>query len=139
MAEDIVENHADDVPFSHVIADLLSSNLRQRPEKMKVFQRMYGEVAIHLPDIEAAVTLIFSGGRVEIEKGVVGRPDLTIRSSSEKIISLNGVSIKFGIPYYFDGAGINVLRQFARGELKIRGMFTHLVLLTRLTKIMSVM
>jgi hypothetical protein len=139
MTEDIVENHAADVPFSHVIADLLSSNLRQRPEKMKVFQRMCGQVAIHLPDIEVAVTLIFSEGGLKIEKGVVGSPDLIIRSSSEKIISLNAISIKFGIPYYFDEAGISVLRQLVSGELKIRGLFTHPVLLTRLTKIMSVM
>lgn len=139
MTEDIVENHAEDVPFSHVIADLLSSNLRQRPEKMKVFQGMFGKVAIHLPDIDAAVTLIFLRGSLKIEKGVAENPDLIIRSSSEKIISLNAISVKFGMPYYFDGAGMSVLRQLVKGDLKIRGMFAHPLLLTRLTKIMSVM
>ena len=139
MADTIVDNRAEEVPFSYVITDLLSSNLEQKPEKMKTFQSMYGVVALNLPDIEAAITLIFAGGRVRIEPGIVGKPDLIINSSSEKIISLNAISIKFGLPYYFDEAGMNVLKQLASGELKINGMFTHPILLTKLTKIMSVM
>ena len=69
----------------------------------------------------------------------MGKPDLIINSSSEKIISLNAINIKFGLPYYFDEAGMNVLKQLASGELRINGMFTHPILLTKLTKIMSVM
>jgi hypothetical protein len=139
MADTIVENRADEVPFSYVIAELLTSNLQQKPNKMKTFQNMYGVVGLNLPDIEAAITLIFAGGRVRIDPGIVGKPDLTIISSSEKIISLNAINIKFGLPYYFDEAGMNVLKQLASGELKIKGMFFHPILLTRLTKIMSVM
>jgi hypothetical protein len=139
MADTIVENRAEEVPFSSVITDLLSSNLQQKPDKMKTFQNMWGVVALNLPDIEAAITMIFAGGRVRIEPGIVGKPDLVINSSSEKIISLNAISIKFGLPYYFDEAGITVLKQLASGELKIQGMFTHPILLTKLTKIMSVM
>ncbi|HOS98129.1 MAG TPA: hypothetical protein PLR71_13960 [Deltaproteobacteria bacterium] len=139
MADTIVENRAEEVPFSYVITDLLSSNLQQKPDKMKTFQNMWGVVGLNLPDIEAAITMIFAGGRVRIEPGIVGKPDLVINSSSEKIISLNAINIKFGLPYYFDEAGLNVLKQLASGELKIQGMFTHPILLTRLTKIMSVM
>ncbi len=139
MADTIVDNRAEEVPFSYVIADLLTSNLEQRQDKMKTFRSMWGVVALNLPDIEAAITLIFAGGRVRIEPGVVGKPDLIINSSSEKIISLNAISIKFGLPFYFDEAGMNVLKQLASGELRINGMFTHPILLTKLTKIMSVM
>ncbi len=139
MAENIVENRAEEVPFSYVITDLLSSNLQQKQKKMKTFQNMFGVVAMNLPDIEAAITLIFAGGKVRIEPGIVGKPDLIINSSSEKIISLNAINIKFGLPYYFDEAGMTVLKQLLSGELKIQGMFTHPILLTRLTKVMSVM
>jgi len=139
MTDIIVDNRAEEVPFSYVIADLLTGNIQQKPDKMKTFQNMYGVVGLNLPDIEAAITMIFAGGRVRIEKGIVGKPDLIINSSSEKIISLNAINIKFGLPYYFDEAGMNVIKQLLSGELKIEGMFTHPVLLTRLTKIMSVM
>ncbi|HPC48289.1 MAG TPA: hypothetical protein PLW83_09595 [Deltaproteobacteria bacterium] len=139
MAETLVDNRAEEVPFSFVIADLLSSNLEQKPEKKKTFDKMWGVVGLSLPDIEASITMVFAGGRVRIEPGIVGKPDIAITSSSDKIISLNSISIRFGLPYYFDEAGLNVLKQLAKGELKIQGMFTHPVLLTRLTKIMSVM
>lgn len=139
MAETLVENRAEEVPFSFVIADLLASNLEQKPEKKKTFSKMWGVVGLSLPDIDAAVTMIFAGGRVRIDPGIVGKPDIVIESSSDKIISLNSISIKFGLPYYFDEAGLAVLKQLLKGELKITGMFTHPILLTRLTKIMSVM
>lgn len=139
MPDNFVENRAEEVPFSSVIAELLSANLQQKPEKMKPFNKMYGVVALNIPDIEAAVTLIFAGGRLRIEPGIVGKPDLIITSSSEKIMSLNAITIKFGLPYYFNEAGMTVLKQLAKGELKIKGMFIHPILLTRLTKIMSVM
>ncbi len=139
MADTIVDNRAEEVPFSFVIADLLSSNLEQRPEKKRTFEGMWGVVGLSLPDIDAAITMIFAGGRMRIEPGIVGRPDIIITSSSDKIISLNSISIRFGLPYYFDEAGLTVLKQLAKGELRIQGMFTHPVLLTKLTKVMSVM
>jgi hypothetical protein len=139
MAENFVDNRAEEVPFSYVISDLLIGNLQQKPKKMATFNNMFGVVSLNLPDIEAAVTLIFAGGKLRIEPGILGKPDIIITSSSENIISLNAISIKFGLPYYFDEAGRNVLKQLFRGDLKIKGMFTHPILLTRLTKIMSVM
>jgi hypothetical protein len=139
MAENIIDNRAEAVPFSYIIADLLSGNLQQQPKKMATFIKMFGEVALNLRDIEAAVTLVFAGGRLRIEPGIPGKPDLIINSSSENIISLNTINIKFGLPYYFDESGRNVLKQLLNGDLTIQGLFTHPLLLTRFTKIMSVM
>ncbi|MBN2297109.1 MAG: hypothetical protein JXM72_00865 [Deltaproteobacteria bacterium] len=139
MAEGIVVNNAEEVPFSYILAELLESNLEQKPGKMMTFNRIFGVVAIDLTDIEATVTLIFSGGRVRIEQGIVGKPDIIIRTDSEKVIGLNSINIKFGLPYYFDEAGMTVIKQLLSGELKIQGMLLHPIILTRLTKIMSVM
>lgn len=139
MAEGIVVNNAAEVPFSYILAELLESNLEQNPHKMATFNRIFGVVAIDLKDIEATVTLIFSGGRVRIEQGIVGKPDIVIRTDSEKVIGLNSITIKFGLPYYFDEAGMTVIKQLLSGELKIEGMLLHPIILTRLTKIMSVM
>lgn len=139
MADDRIVNNADEVPFSYILADLLGSNLEQKPHKMETFKKIFGVVAIDLKDIEATVTLIFSGGRMRIEQGIVGKPDIIIRTDSEKVMSLNSINIKFGLPYYFDEAGMTVIRQLLSGELKIEGMLLHPIILTRLTKIMSVM
>ena len=139
MTEGIVVNSAAEVPFSYILAELLESNLDQNPHKMATFNRIFGVVALDLKDIEATVTLIFSGGRVRIEQGIVGKPDIVIRTDSEKVIGLNSINIKFGLPYYFDEAGMTVIKQLLSGELKIEGMLLHPIILTRLTKIMSVM
>lgn len=139
MTDNFIENKADEIPFSYIISDLLSSNMEQKAEKMKTFQSMYGTVAIDLVDIETAITLVFAGGKLRIAPGVVGKPDIVIKTDSDKIIGLNAISIKFGLPYYFDEAGMTVIKQLLSGDIKIKGMMTHPVLLTKLTKIMSVM
>jgi hypothetical protein len=139
MEEGFIENRADGLPFAGILADLLTANLTQRPEKRAVFEKMQGAVAIELTDIETAVTLVFGGGKLRIEEGVIGNSDLVIRTESGRVMDLNALRIVGGLPWYFDGAGRRVLGHLFAGRLKISGMFVHPALLTRLTKIMSVM
>lgn len=139
MTGHFIKNQAEEVPFSFIISDLLSSNIGRKAEKMRTFRSMYGVVAIHLVDIEAAVSLIFEGGTLSIVPGIAGKPDIIIKTDSDKVMGLNLISIKLGLPYYFDKAGITVLRQLLNGDIKIKGMLAHPFLLTKLTKIMSVM
>ena len=137
--DNLIENNASETPFSFILSELIESNLTQKPEKMKTFNNLRGVIGIDLKDIDAAVTLFFQGGRLKIEQGIVGKPDLVIRTDSDKVVGLNSITIKFGLPYYFDEAGMTVLKQLMSGEVKVEGMLAHPVKLTRLTKIMSVM
>jgi hypothetical protein len=133
-----IENRAGDIPFAGILADLLRENLAQHPGKRRSFRKMKGVLAIELDDIETAVTLIFGEGRLRIEAGIAGGPSLIIRTASERVMDLNALRIVGGLPWYFDEAGRKVLGHLAAGRLRIEGMFSHPVLLTRLTKIMSV-
>ena len=139
MEEGFIENRAAEVPFAGILADLLTANLTQRPEKRAVFECMRGAVAIELVDIETAVTLAFAAGKLRIEEGIVGCPEIVIRTASDRVMDLNALRIVGGLPWYFDEAGRRVLGHLVSGRLKIMGLFTHPVLLTQLTKIMSVM
>jgi hypothetical protein len=105
---------------------------------MKVFKKLEASVAIDLPDIEVTVTLFFQKGMLRLEKGMVGEPELIIRTDSDKVMDLNTVSIRWGLPYYFDEAGRRVLKHMVTGKLKVKGLLSHPVKLTRLIKIMSV-
>ena len=96
-------------------------------------------MAIALADIETAVTLVFEGERLRIEAGINASSDLVIRTASDRVMDLNALRIVGGLPWYFDEAGRKVVAHLLAGRLKIEGMFTHPVLLTRLTIIMSVM
>ncbi len=138
MEEGFIENRAEGVPFAGILAGLLTENLTQRPEKRAVFEAMCGAAAIELTDIETAVTLVFAGGKLRIEEGVAGSPGIVIRTTSDRVMDLNALRIVGGLPWYFDEAGRRVLGHLFTGRLKISGMLTNLVLLTRLTKIMSV-
>jgi hypothetical protein len=132
-------NNATDVPFSTIVQELIAGNVAQSTLKQKTFQKMKGIAAIDLPDIETAVTLIFGQGKLTIEPGIVHNPAIIITTSSDLVTDLNMLNIRFGLPYYFDAAGLNVISHILHGRLKIKGMLLHLVLLTRLTIIMSVM
>ena len=137
--EEFIDNRAGEVPFAGILADLLTANLAQRPEKRAAFMRMRGVVTIDLADIETAVTLVFEQGKLRIQAELSACPDLLIRTASEHVMDLNALRIVGGLPWYFDGAGRKVVAHLLTGRLKIAGMFAHPILLTRLTKIMSVM
>ena len=138
METEFIENRAE-TPFALILTELLASNLGQRPEKKAVFDRMRGAVAIELTDIETAVTLTFEGGKLRIGDGIRQGAALVIRTTSDRVMDLNSLRLVGGLPWYFDEAGRKVMGHLLAGRLKIAGMFAHPVLLTRLTKIMSVM
>jgi hypothetical protein len=133
-----ITNKAQDLPFSSIIEELIAGNVTKSPAKQNIYKKMKGVVAIDLPDIEAAVTLIFGQGKLTIEAGINGNPDIIIKTSYDLVMDLNMINIRWGLPYYFDEAGRRVLGHILSGRLKIKGMFFHTVLLTRLTIIMSV-
>jgi len=132
-------NHAADVPFSVMVQELLTGNIEKSEAKYAIYQKMHGIVAIDLPDIEAAISLHFNRGSLNIEPVVSRDAAVLIRTSSDKVMDLNLLKIRWGLPYYFDEAGRKVLGLIFSGQLKIRGLFTHPVLLTRFTILMSVM
>jgi hypothetical protein len=134
-----ITNKAQDMPFSFILEELITGNIAKSPAKQNIYKKMKGVIAIDLPDIEAAVTLIFGQGKLTIEAGINGNPDIIIRTSYDLVMDLNMINIRWGLPYYFDEAGRRVLGHILSGRLKIKGMFSHTVLLTRLTIIMSVM
>ncbi len=133
-----ITNKAQDLPFSSIIEELIAGNVTKSPAKQNIYKKMKGVVAIDLPDIEAAVTLIFGQGKLTIEAGINGNPEIIIKTSYDLVMDLNMINIRWGLPYYFDEAGRRVLGHILSGRLKIKGMFFHTVLLTRLTIIMSV-
>ena len=134
-----ISNNAGDVPFAHILQELLAGTIEKSEARQAVYRKMKGAIAIALPDIEAAVTLVFQLGHMTIEAGITKNPALIITTSSDLVTDLNMLTICWGLPYYFDEAGRRVLGHIFSGRLKIKGLFSHPVLLTRLTILMSVM
>ena len=139
MTKNLVVNNAVEVPFSGILADVLKTNLEQKPHKLKPFKNLCAVVGIEVTDVGRAVSLVFTREKVTIEEGITGKPPVIITADSETIMGLNFVNIKWGLPYYFDKPGRAVIKLLISGKLKIKGLLFHPVILTRLTKVMSVM
>lgn len=134
-----ITNHAAEVPFSFMVQELLTGNIEKSEAKYAVYKKMCGIAAIDLPDIEAAVSLHFGQGTLTIEPGISPNAAVIIRTQAAQVMDLNGLNIRWGLPYYFDEAGRKVIGLLFSGKIKIKGLLSHPVLLTRLTIIMSVM
>ncbi len=65
-------------------------------------------------------------------------PDLVISATVDTLLGITNLKIKFGLPWYFDAVGLDTIKKLLNRELKIKGMFFHPLVLTRLTKVMSV-
>ncbi|MDD5474919.1 MAG: hypothetical protein PHU03_00220 [Syntrophales bacterium] len=134
-----ITNHATDVPFSFILQELLIGNIEKSEAKYEIYKKTRGITAIEVPDIETAISLHFQGGSLTIESGVNPYAAIIISTSSDNIMALSSLSIRLGLPHYFDEAGRRVLGLLFTGKIKIKGLLKHPLLLTRLTVIMSVM
>lgn len=139
---------AEDNAFCAMLADLVRQNLESKPHKGRDFDRLDGTVALVADDADVALTLEFrrraDGGSLVLHDGIRGVPDVTVRGSSEIIMTMSNVPLTrpFGLPVPTDRAALDVLRQMIRatrtGELRVYGGLTNPGLLSRLTRVMSV-
>jgi hypothetical protein len=130
-----------------MLARLVRENLEANPHKQVDFAALRGRVAIVAEDADVALTLHFErGGRLTVDDGIVGIPDVTIRGPAEVIMALSNLPLttRLGLPIpdprdrgAVQAAGM-VARAMVAGELRVYGMAFHLPLVMRLTRVMTV-
>ncbi|MHB8896389.1 MAG: hypothetical protein ACYC99_14585 [Candidatus Geothermincolia bacterium] len=129
---------AGDAGMAVMMADMIRTNLKDKPERLKDFIQLKGDVWITAKDAGTDMTMAFDYGKLRVHGSMIGKPILRISTDSTTLLDLANIQIKFGMPYYFDEVGRMVLKKLLTGELKIKGLVTHNPALTRLTKIISV-
>lgn len=139
MIQITIDKDAEGNGLANMIKDLLSQNIANHPEREKDANALKGNIVIDANDIEVSLTLVCKKGEIHIKDGVVEPYKLKITTASDNIMKLNMLKIKWGLPYYFDKAGREVLAMLLRGRLKIKGLLLHPVMLTRITRLFSVM
>ena len=138
MPEITLLKEASEIGLAVMLSDLIRQNLEQNPEKIKNFNSLDAKVVIETQDIQVTVGLEFKGERLTISEGFSVKPDLHIIAGSSTILDLCLLKIKFGLPYFFDGAGFKVLKKLLTRELIIKGLFCHFFTLVKLTQLFSV-
>ncbi|PKN46145.1 MAG: hypothetical protein CVU59_06940 [Deltaproteobacteria bacterium HGW-Deltaproteobacteria-17] len=128
---------AEDVALATMISSMLEQNLESKPGRLKDFNARCANIALDVTDAEAQITLAFSKGTLTVHGGLVN-PDIVVSTDSTSLLEMGSLKIKFGMPYYFDKQGMDVIKKLLKGELKIKGLLKHPFALTRFTKVMSV-
>ncbi len=137
MAEVALAPGAEGIELAGMLVQMLSVSL-ERPEKKKVLDNLKTRVYLYVTDMDLGMTMEFDKGRLIIHSGKVGDPKISIITDSETLLELVYINIKFGMPYYFDETGRGILKRLLKRDLKIKGMLTHVVALTKVTKVISV-
>ncbi len=120
-----------------IVGGLIEANLIAHPERERLLKR--AAIGIIADDAGVAVSLRFSPGRVTVASGFVGGgADLIIRTTSEDLIAMSSVPLRFGLPDVFTAAGREVTGNLLSGRLKVAGLFRHLPALSRLQRLLSV-
>jgi len=130
---------AEQVGLAVMLKDLIGQNLEQHPHKLADFKKRDIRIGLAVSDADIGLTMDFKAGdAMTIHAGIIGRPELSIATEAEVVIALSNQRIKWGLPYYFDETGQEIISAIKSGRLKIRGMIAHLPSLIRLSRVMSV-
>lgn len=122
--------------LASMLGGLIEANLQEDPGRADLLRP--GVVGIVAEDAGVAVTIRLAPGRVTVADGLVGRPQLLIRTDGETLTELSTVALRLGLPDALSPDGRAVLGKLRSGRLRVRGMLRHPVLLSRLNRLLSI-
>lgn len=123
--------------LAEMLAGLLEANLARHPARSRLLHG--GAVQIVAEDAGVSAVLRLVGGRAGVENAPeVGSAALCVGASSADLLELSAAPLRLGLPDPLDPVGRAVLSKVLRGRIRVRGILTHPVLLSRLARLLSV-
>jgi hypothetical protein len=129
---------AEEIGLAVMLQDLIVQNIEQNPHKLAYFSKLNIPIGLEISDAAIKLTLEFSNNSLTIHPGIKNRPKLNIQADAETIMNLSNQKIKWGLPYYFDETGRDIMSAMKSGRLKVKGMLAHFPSLIRFSRVMSV-
>ena len=129
---------AEEIGLALMLQDLIAQNLDQNPHKLSDFKKLDIAIGFDVFDVAIELTLEFTDGTLTIHPGVRSWSKLNITADSDTIMNLSNQRIKWGLPYYFDETGREIMEAMKSGRLKVKGMISHFPSLIRFSRVMSV-
>lgn len=129
---------AEEIGLAVMLQDLIVQNIEQNSHKQTDFKKLSISIGLEVSDVEIKLTLEFADNTLTIRPGIKNLSGLNITADSSTIMNLSNQKIKWGLPYYFDETGKEILAAMKSGRLKVKGMIFHLPSLIRFSRVMSV-
>ncbi len=130
---------AEAVALASMVADVVESNLEGHPERIKIFNRIKGDIGIEATEAQVGITMRFDRGECVFHDEMSPTCKLRIRADTDTLMEVTNLNIKFGIPWLFDETGRSVVRNLLKRDLKVGGILIHPLMLIQLLIILSVM
>ena len=121
-----------------MLKNLIGQNLTENPQKVVDFLQLRIRIGLMIIDADITITLAFDNGRLTIYPGHRKPVHIFVEAAADILMALSNQTIKWGLPYYFDETGREILTAMKTGRLKARGMLFHLPSMIRFSRVMSV-
>jgi hypothetical protein len=130
--------YADEEPngIARLIGGLIEGNLQDHPERERLLRP--AAVGIVADDAGVGITLRITPGLVVVANGVVGNPDVLVRTDSITLTELASAPLRFGFPDAMRADGRAITRKLTNGKLKVKGLSSHPGIVSRLNRLLSV-
>jgi hypothetical protein len=122
--------------IARLIGGLIEGNLQDHPERERLLRP--AAVGIVADDAGVGITLRITPGLVVVANGVVGNPDVLVRTDSITLTELASAPLRFGFPDAMRADGRAITRKLTNGKLKMKGMSSHPGIVSRLNRLLSV-
>lgn len=119
-----------------LVGGLLEANLRAHPRRARLLRP--ARVELSVPDAGESVVLVLDPEGPLVAASADGPIDLRVVADPARLIELVAAPLRLGLPDPLRREGRRVLRAVARGEIRIRGLLRHPLLVTRLARLLSV-
>ena len=136
--EIILAEGAGEIGLAVLLQDLIVQNIEQNPHKLTDFKKLNIFIGLDVRDAAITLTLEFSGSSLTIHPGIKEQVKLNIKADSETVMNLSNQKLKWGLPYYFDETGKEIMAAMKSGRLRVKGMLSHFPSLIRFSRVMSV-
>jgi hypothetical protein len=117
-----------------MLGGLIEANLATDPTRRSLLRPAVA--AIVATDADVRVTLSLSPTEVRVGSG--GHPVVTVLADSASLLALTATPLRFGFPDAFSKEGRRILGMIVRRDIVVRGLARHPLVVSRLTRLLSV-
>ena len=122
--------------LAEMIGGLLEANLAAHPERAELLTPAV--VGVLAQDAHVSITLEITPEKVVVRNGLAPKTDVTVRTDSETLTELTTMPLRMGFPDNLKADGRAISRKLLSGDLAVRGLVRHPMVVSRLNRLLAI-